>query len=314
MSTNPTILHSKFDPKNVFFTALEENSRVTSQKIAYVRYKTGSSDVMLQIQTPKINLFTYGIPMLGQYYPDDKSRSFIKLPLDETVDELKNFCDKLVELDTIMQSQEMKRKIFGSDKIAETYNYQPIVREPENDMEEDGATFKPKYMKLKIDTDYNTGDVKTRIMVKEETGRKKLDDIKTITDLTKYVRYKSNIRMVVTINKLYATRAKVGDKKKYGLTFKILQIECEAPVNKAAQYDMDAFVDDEDDELKTTYQKLDFNTVNLDNDEDDDDAIEEVDVVINNKLLDKLNLDDDGSEEEQEKTKKKVVRKKRVQV
>jgi hypothetical protein len=212
-----------------------------------------------------------------------------------------------------MKSSEMKRKIFGSDKVAESYNYQEIVREPENDMEEDGAIFKPKYMKLKIDTDYNTGDVKTRIMVKEESGRKKLDDIKTITDLTKYIRYKSNIRMVVTINKLYATRAKVGDKKKYGLTFKILQVECEAPINKAAQYDMDAFVDDEDnDEPKKNYPKLDFNTVNLD--EDDDDAVEEVDVVINNKLLDKLNLDDDGSDEEQEKTKKKVVRKKRVQV
>lgn len=314
MSNNPTILHSKFDPKCVTFTALEENSRVTSQKIAYVRYKTGSNDVMLQIQTPKINLFTYGIPMLGQYYPDDKSRSFIKLPLDETVEELKVFCDKLTELDTIMQSQEMKRKIFGSDKIAEAYNYQTIVREPENDMEEEGATFKPKYMKLKIDTDYNTGDVKTRIMVKEDSGRKKLDDVKTITDLTKYVRYKSNIRMVVTINKLYATRAKVGDKKKYGLTFKILQVECEAPLNKAAQYDMDAFVDDDDDdEPKKSYPKLDFNSVNLE-DEDDEDAVEEVDVVINNKLLDKLNLDDDVSDEEQEKTKKKVVRKKRVQI
>lgn len=314
MSNNPTILHSKFDPKCVTFTALEENSRVTSQKIAYVRYKTGSSDVMLQIQTPKINLFTYGIPMLGQYYPDDKSRSFIKLPFDETVDEIKGFYEKLVELDNIMKSPEMKRKIFGSDKVAEAYHYQEIVREPENDMEDEGATFKPKYMKLKIDTDYNTGDVKTRIMVKEDSGRKKLDDVKTITDLTKYIRYKSNVRMVVTINKLYATRAKVGDKKKYGLTFKILQVECEAPVNKMSQYDTDAFVDDdEDDQPKKSYSKLDFNSVNLDDDEDDD-AVEEVDLVINNKLLEKLNLDEDGSDEEQEKTKKKVIKKKRAQV
>lgn len=312
MSSNPTILHSKFDPRCVNFTALEENSRVTSQKIAYVRYKTGSGDVMLQIQTPKINLFTYGIPMLGQYYPDDKARSFIKLPFDETVDDVRKFYEKLVELDNIMQSQDMKRKIFGSDKVAETYNYQPIVREPENDIEDENTTFKPKYMKLKIDTDYNTGELKTRIMVKEDSSRKRLDDIKTITDLTKYVRYKSNIRMVITINKLYATRAKVGDKKKYGLTFKILQIECEPLVNKATQYDVDAFIDEDDyDDNKNKYSKLDFNNTNL---EEDNGFEEEVDVVINNKLLEKLNLDEDESDEEQEKTKKKVVRKKRAQV
>jgi hypothetical protein len=298
MTTKTTILYSSFAPDKLVFTPLADNTRLTSQKISYVKYTTESGEALPQIQTPLINISTYGIPSIGKYYPTDESRTFIKLPLNRNNSEVNVFYEKLKELDELMDSEEMKLQIFGSDKVAKQYKYQTIIREPELDVEKD-ETFdtKPEYMKIKIDTDYITKEVKTRVMLKENKTRKVVEDISTISDLCKYVRYKSNIRLIIMINKLYATKAKVGDIKKYGLTFKVLQIECD-PLVKKYSYEDDAFLD-EDNEVSlcnSKLSKLDFD-------------LEEEQVIVEED-----NQEYYKEDEEEVTMKKKKASKKRIQV
>ena len=73
MSKNTmTIKFNKFTPSMVNFTDLEENKRSKGQKIAYVRY----GDKQPFLQTPEIQLETYGIPRAGEYYKEDSLSQF----------------------------------------------------------------------------------------------------------------------------------------------------------------------------------------------------------------------------------------------
>ena len=77
------ISYSKVDIQKIGFTDLEENDRIPSQKIGYVRYTHPTNgDRQFDIQTPEIKLDNYGIPDgEGPYYKTTSSRAFVKVPL-----------------------------------------------------------------------------------------------------------------------------------------------------------------------------------------------------------------------------------------
>ena len=96
-----TISFTSFDISKLYFTTLEENDRSKGQKIAYPRYEH-NNEYPLLIQFPWFQLSSYGIPRLGEYYKDDSQRLFIKIPLDQSISEIKNFSNfSLIELKPI---------------------------------------------------------------------------------------------------------------------------------------------------------------------------------------------------------------------
>lgn len=62
----------------------------------------------------RIRLVQYGIPRLGEFYPSDNPREFIKVPLEGTPehDQLKKLLDNI---DKWMTSDKMKKKLFGKN-------------------------------------------------------------------------------------------------------------------------------------------------------------------------------------------------------
>jgi hypothetical protein len=236
-----TELTTKFTDVNVSqlnFTDFEENTRSKGQKISYPRYNsTGGFDLPLFIQFPWIDLKSYGVPRLGDYYSDDIQRSFVKIPLDESVSDVNQLIDLLKNIDEKLGSDEFKQKMFGSK--ASKYVYQPIFRHP---MEEDSESKKketkkdygPKqpYMKLKIDTTYPDNQVKTilfnSILKNGKRVRTKIEGVSTIDDFATYVCWKSRIRPIVRPVKLWAQAPNKKDPT-YGLTFKIAKTEVEPP-------------------------------------------------------------------------------------
>ena len=124
---------------------LEDSSTVSSQNIAWINYETNKRK--LHIQTPVFVTETYGIPREGTYYQTDKSRALYKLSFcqerakhTDEVDytDMEKFYNKLVEIDQHFGSEEFKLTLFG-DKLASKYEYQPIVRHPEREDEEEEA-------------------------------------------------------------------------------------------------------------------------------------------------------------------------------
>merc|ERR1711871_1256485 len=307
MSKSKMIINfNKFQPSKVSVTDLEENKRSKGQKISYVRY----GDNQPFIKSPEIQLTTYGIPRAGEYYKEDSQRSFLKVPLDvndETYGkDISVYHSKLSELDKLMDSDKMREHIFGSKKAAKGWVYQPLVREAmqqtldnsDSDSEDDSkpttAQFRPPYIKVKLKTNYETGNIETSVFKKTEAGRQRAK-VTTLADLEKLVTYRSVIRMVVMPNKLWAMKNMQG--KRYGLALKMTHLEVE-PVTRSTLkdvYEGDVF-GDSDDEGAETAQRVE-GTLSDDDDDDDMDSVQSS--KLNTKSLDD-GVDSDDSDDSDE--------------
>jgi len=264
-----TIRYNDFSLDKLIINQVEDNKLNAGQRISIPKYKQDAyGDSLVQLQTPPIYLFAYGIPKPGAYYKDDAARSFVKVPEDVNDPNSVSFFNQMESIDRYLTSPDGKKKIFGSEKVANNYVYQPIVRTPENkqddededDDDEDNHKKKqskkqteidlgpkPRYMKFKIDLDWETKVIKTKVLVKNDEGKREpVSGIVTLEDINKYIRYKSTNTLVIMWNKIYASKNKLGDSKKYGAGFKITQSLCEKPNDNKYNNDEDAFIDDED--------------------------------------------------------------------
>ncbi len=257
MTTN----YSDVDVTRLGFTDLEENTRSKGQKIAYPRYDHPShgSDSPLFIQFPWVNLNSYGIPRLGEYYSDDSQRAFVKIPLDQSIPEVKQFSELLQAIDEKLGSDEFKEKMFGAK--ASKYEYQPIYRLPQEEDEDakkdpNKKDYGPRhpYMKLKIDTTYPENKVKSIVFTSipganGKRTRTKVEGISTVDDIASHICFMSKIRPIGRPVKLWAQAPNKKDPT-YGLTFKMAKVEVEPPSksnSNVKQYlESDAFLDSDD--------------------------------------------------------------------
>lgn len=258
------VKYNNLDVSKISVSKLEDNDRVQSQKLSYVRYVDGEKNDQFMLQTPEIVLTTYGIPKHhDKWYPSDDKRSFIKVPLDDSTESIKLLKQKLMEIDALYGSEEFRKKTFG-DKFADKYEYVSIVREPQEAEEDEESANKKKdekkkldipkpfYFKVKLDTEWQTNKILTKVFVKSSEGRQEVteDQLTCIDDLHQLVNYRSTVRMIVMFNKFYAMKnAPGGSKKKYGFTIKVKQIETQPYIvsKKANNNTSDAFIDDDDD-------------------------------------------------------------------
>jgi hypothetical protein len=255
--TKQTVSYSTYEPTKLEFGPLGDHPNNNAQKLAMIRYKTDPyTQSLCQIQSHNIVLFTYGIPRAGPYYPTDDKRAFIKIPEDVNDPKSVLFFNKMAETDALLESAKVKNQLFGDEKKAAFYKYQPIVRTAEQLEEDDDNNAntkktsmgpRPRYMKVKIDLNWDTKEVTSKCFIKNGTKREQVTDVKTVDDLARYARYKSTICVLMIMNKLYASKAKVnGETKKYGVTFKLSQIVCDPPSSaNNEQNDGDAFLDDD---------------------------------------------------------------------
>ena len=101
---------------------VEDNKMNAGQRISIPKYKLDSyGDSLVQLQTPPIHIFTYGIPKPGAYYTDDTKRSFVKVPEDVNDPNSVAFFNKMESIDHFLTSIEGKKKVFGSEKVANNY-------------------------------------------------------------------------------------------------------------------------------------------------------------------------------------------------
>jgi len=302
MTTN----YSDVDVTRLGFTDLEENTRSKGQKIAYPRYDhpSNGTDSPLFIQFPWVNLNSYGIPRLGEYYSDDSQRAFVKIPLDQSIPEIKQFSELLQAIDEKIGSDEFKEKMFGAK--ASKYEYQPIYRLPQEEDEDtkkdpNKKDYGPRhpYMKLKIDTTYPDNKVKSIVFTSVpgangKRTRTKVDGISSIDDIASHICFMSKIRPIGRPVKLWAQAPNKKDPT-YGLTFKMAKVEVEPPTktnSNVKQYlESDAFLDSDDESetietvkavttpSKTTKQVVQVAQVDSDEEseqESDDESDEEV--------------------------------------
>ena len=194
-----------------FDTATLDFEHVTIKKTTCIlpRLKTGEQTPTLE--TPWIELTHYGIPKANDYFRTDKDRMFIQVPVERDSDMFTFF----TSIDTLMESEEMQTKLFQDSK---GYTYKPIIKPPSNDQY-------PAHMKAKLiyDADNNICtdiyEAATQIQVK------------TIEDVCKAVPYKSNVKMLLRISKVWVIN------KAYGITLKAYKIRVKHTVKEKPSLD-----------------------------------------------------------------------------
>lgn len=196
-----------------------------------------------------MEIFTYGIPSLGEYYSDDSQRAFIKIPLDMKNPEVVQMVEEFQKVDEQLGSKEYLQKTLG--KKASKYKYQPIIRESQED---DDGNVKPAYMKLKLDTSWPDGNVKTELYKSELVDKKRVRELvsaTTVTEVAKYLSYMTKYKPIFRPVKMWAQNSKMPTPE-YGVVFKLLKVEFEpnnSGNNSYSDYMTgDAFIDDEDEE------------------------------------------------------------------
>ena len=259
-----TTKYTDFDPTKVKVTQFEDKDFSPAQKLAGITYAASTGESLVQIQCCESQIFSGGIPNPHpKYYPTDDKRMYVVIPEDTRNPASVALFAKLDAFDAYMQTDEVKTKLFGKLTTAAQFAYQPIVRTPEveEEVDEDGNPVpppadakgpKPRTIKVKIGVDFKTKKITTKVFVKGADGKRTpvpQEEINTIDDVKKYVRFMSNIMPIIVAQKVYQQKTKKdkNDTKKYGVTFKLHQVVCTPPVAGAGRNpDRDDFVDDDD--------------------------------------------------------------------
>ena len=325
------VLYSKLDVSKVEFTQMDmksEEAKKRMQFTSWIRY----GDNNLVFQTPEIQITSHGIPPKEgkdgkEWFKDEKDRSYIKLPLDETQDRVSKFKEMLMKFDK--HAEKNLKNIFGSEKVAGHYLYNGVVKTPQSndeliddDDEKEAKPLKPDYIKIKLDLNWDTGKCTTPVFVKNEAGKPEKVAVDCISDLEKFFGYKSKVICVVMVNKVWAgkTKDQGSGKRPCGITFKLKQISIDnsdrqssgarqdfteyAIINENGNDNEDEDeneVEDEVDEVEEDEEEAEDDEEAEDNDEAEDDEEEE----------DEEDEVDEEEEEELDEEEEEVVEKKK---
>jgi hypothetical protein len=311
-----TTKYQDFNVNDLTFTKFEENERSKAQNLAFPRYKETQR---LMLQGPWIEMIAYGVPQLGEYYKTDKDRAFLKIPLDLSNPEIKEFYEKLESIDTMMNSKEFKNEHFGAKASKYKYAY-PICRIPVEDEDDDDNDDKkkskyprPPYMKVKLDATWPETQVLTQVytsIMKDGKREREKQEVSSVDEFAAIVRFRSKIRPILQPVKAWCEKkAKMGSNEmQYGVTFKLIKVEVEPSAggnNLLSNYmNNDAFIDSDDEESafqgKPTAAPIKTSPLPLVNKKKQESEDEEEEDNASNDEKEEENASEEEEEEEEE--------------
>ena len=156
----------------------------------------------LNIQTDWILLSHFGIPKADRYHTTEESRRYIQIPLIND----DNFYKFIQSLDNYFSSDNFKKQFL--EEKQQNFDYIPIIIEGRGDY--------PKSMKIKIDF-YNDKYLSEVYHKTDDKGNVKCD-LNTMNDIKRCIPYKSEIKIIFRINKLWFMS------KNYGVQLKMVKV------------------------------------------------------------------------------------------
>ena len=328
-----TVKYTDLEVDRISASEFQEMNVLKVQQIAYVRYdhKVLGHDQALLIQLPKIHLETYGVPRAGEYYKNDSDRSFVKVPLNESDPDILVFVNKLKEIDAYLSSPKFASKLLGKKWQKYTYvpAYRPSTVTPDDDDDDDDnkkkSSKKPAlnyaYMKLKLDTEYGSGKIKTQVyrpeIINNKRERVEVSDIESVDDFSRILCYQCKFLAIIRGAKIWAQPPSKNNPM-WGVTFKMIKVEVEPPVKNTSTFykdymNSDAFLDSDEESNTPKTQAKKVEQVDSDDNNKDTKTIENLfDKKIPAKKV--VQVDSDDSDEEEPKPVKKIPAKKVVQV
>lgn len=187
----------------------------------------------LVIKTVKpIHFEQGGVPRLGEFHKDDKSRSYVRIPYDPKQEGCVELFSVFEKIDEYMVKNRKKLFTGQLEKFEKMYDYTPIVRSPQEsiDIDDDSTDKKEKqekfkYAKIKLNTDYETSEVKTVVFAMDENNMPQEKNVVTVDDLCNEFPWRSSAQFVISLNNIWLTKsANAQNRRTFGITFKVQQI------------------------------------------------------------------------------------------
>jgi hypothetical protein len=212
---------------------LKQAAKGSTAFLTYGSNNTTNSPLFLQLAWIELN--TYGIPRLNDFFTEDSQRCFVKTPLCDDVPEVADCKKVLKSIDNKFGSEEFRIKLFGAAKATKFKAYQDVVRKPLTDDDNKNKST-VDYMKIKISTNYDTGEINTSVCTSVMENNKRVrtnvpdESIKTVDDIAKYICYGARVRFIIRPVKLWAQAPNASKDPMYGITFKLVKAEVELPL------------------------------------------------------------------------------------
>ena len=87
--------------------------------------------------------------------------------------------------------------------------------------------YRPPYAKVKLPMNDSETPLFRLLDKKDEGGTTQEIPLNSVSDVTKHMRYMTKHRMIIEVQKLYALKTASGaDKRKYGVTVRLVAVEC----------------------------------------------------------------------------------------
>ena len=217
--------------KFVLTEFMHNNTRSAGQSVAFPRY----DDAFFLCITNPIQMTYYGITPLGPYVQNDKDRSYIKVGYDDQQESCIELFDMLKSIDEKFS----KLETLPTLENGEVWEYVSLVRDPidqrsgpaslakYDNLKNDSNKILPKYCKFKLETDFEHGNLSTKIFVKGQPKK-----VETVTELTEDLKWLCTAKYAINFNKLWVASKSVNGVRKYGLTVKAMQIDITDQVKK----------------------------------------------------------------------------------
>jgi len=258
---NQTIRFADIDVSKFTLEALQETDAKSPQKYGWIRYNNNIN----VFQTPTLVLRVGGIPKHNPQYhkkTDVEDRGYAKLPFDDTHPGGKVMLAKIEELDAHFES--LQESLFGD--ASKNYQYVPILRYPSEDEEGVIKQTNSKYPKLpyvrvKLDFTTDTKLLKTKLVLKDESGEVTEPVVEHVDDIQQHFRLNSEYITVVAFAKYWVAKTKKSSakdaKKEWGVTLKMrrLQVKVKPAYQKGERQDDFLPDDDEVSEVKQVFKQ-----------------------------------------------------------
>ncbi len=210
------------------------NSKKKTMQINLIPAYEGDRSPVIQL--PPIDLDMYGVPSKCEMYKEDRQRMFLRLPLDQSNNEVKDLTEGfLKKLDEKFGSKEFQDEALAPIKNVK-YSYQPLVK---TSLDEG----KHPFIKVKLLTEYPSNQILTGVI--EECGDKHRSlkpDTQTIDGFAKYFPLRTNLTCMIVPCKLWIHPVNASESY-YGVMFKLIKVLVKLPVGRALKDAMDDNLD-----------------------------------------------------------------------
>ena len=232
------VTSDQFDLSKFTLKPIEEKMSKGSQYLAFPKYKYGKKkESALTFVTDVIKLTKGGIPRLdGEYKKTDGDRMFFWLGCDNEQKSCVELFNALRSIDEHYQEQLSKNSDTKFVHLLKDKNKEPLdkldyvalVREsavPENAEKKVEPIDR---IKVKFNTKYDkdlpegqVSDITTSLFIGD---REEPENLATVTDFEKYLRWNCEAKFVLQVNKFWAMKAVKNKKRECGLSIKCLQV------------------------------------------------------------------------------------------